>query len=355
MKSILPKHNCEKIYGSGRKCKVLLCVFLITLSCCGCAGRGAARNSPIQSVDTGMGTIIRQTIYADGQTQIAEEVLQNITDLEHQYLSRRLADSELYQVNELAGQADGIVLSERLTNILERCMEVSEASDGAFDITIGETVRLWDIDARSSMENVSDYEKPGAEALSESLKYSGYDKLILQDNTLFLPAKMQLDLGAVGKGIALDCVGEYLEAQEVTGAVISVGGSILTYGQKPDGSSWKVGVINPHDTSQNLGYLSLKGQWCVSTSGDYERFVEVDGVRYHHIIDPATGYPADSGVSSVTILTQDGFLSDALSTACFILGSEKGCELAERFGASALFVDREGNITMTAGMEKYFN
>ncbi|MGN1144872.1 MAG: FAD:protein FMN transferase, partial [Acetatifactor sp.] len=139
------------------------------------------------------------------------------------------------------------------------------------------------------------------------------------------------------------------------GAVISVGGSVLTYGEKPDGDSWRVGILNPFDTSENLGYLSLTGQWCISTSGDYERFVEVDGIRYHHIIDPATGYPAQSGVSSVTVLTKDGLLSDALSTACFVLGVEKGSRLAEEFDAEVLFVDKSGEMHMSKGMEEYFH
>lgn len=101
-----------------------------------------------------------------------------------------------------------------------------------------------------------------------------------------------------------------------------------------------MGIANPRDTASNVGILTLEGEWFISTSGDYERYAESDGVRYHHIIDPATGYPADSGVAGVTILTKDGFLSDALSTACFILGEEKGMALAESYGAEALFVGR---------------
>lgn len=355
MKRILPGYDIKKIGENRRKYIVSLCVFLLAVCGCGCARGGGMAKSPLQSVDTGMGTIIRQTIYVEEQTQITEEVLRSITNLEQNYLSRRLESSELYQVNELAGQTEGIVLSDRLSDILARCMDVSSASGGAFDITIGETVRLWNIDAAAMETADSDYVRPSEEALLASLEHSGYDKLTLRDHTLFLPDGMQLDLGAVGKGVALDCVKEYLEEQKVAGAVISVGGSILTYGQKPDGKLWKVGVVNPRDTSQNLGYLSLDGQWCVSTSGDYERFVEVDGVRYHHIIDPSTGYPADSGIAGVTILSKDGFLSDALSTACFILGPEKGCDLAEELDAFALFVDKDGHITMTEGMEKYFN
>jgi thiamine biosynthesis lipoprotein len=181
------------------------------------------------------------------------------------------------------------------------------------------------------------------------------DKISLENEMLSMPEGMKLDFGAVGKGLALDEILAYLtDQEEITGATVSVGGSVLTYGEKPDKSSWKVGIVDPADTSEYIGVLTLDGQWCVSTSGDYERYVEVDGVRYHHIIDPATGYPADSRVSGVTVLTKDGFLSDALSTACFILGQEEGMALAEKYDAEVLFVDKDGNISMTEGMKQYF-
>lgn len=331
---------------------VLICVCVL---CCGCGYTGNQQRMPVQSIDTAMGTIISQTVYADG-TDVTNDILTEITNLEQELLSWRLDTSEVYKLNAAAGREPGIALSEELGEILTKCIEVSDASEGAFDITVGEVVRLWDIDSWAGEEDLSGYRIPGGEEIKTALASTGYEKLVLQENHLTISKDMQLDLGAVGKGIALDTILEYLETQgNVTGAVISVGGSILTYGQKPDGSAWKVGVVNPHDTSQNIGYLTLEGQWCVSTSGDYERFVEVNGVRYHHIIDSATGYPADSGLSSVTILTEDGLLSDALSTACFILGPEKGRDLVKQFGAEALFVDKEGNITMTAGMEQYFN
>ena len=137
--------------------------------------------------------------------------------------------------------------------------------------------------------------------------------------------------------------------------MISVGGSILTYGNKPEGGAWQIAVTDPQDPSQSVGVLTLDGGYCVSTSGDYERYVEVDGVRYHHILDPRTGFPARSDVAGVTIVTTDGFLSDALSTACFVLGSEEGQKLLEKYDAEGLFIDHEGTITMTEGMRQYFH
>ena len=140
----------------------------------------------------------------------------------------------------------------------------------------------------------------------------------------------------------------------MTGATISLGGSVLTYGSKPDGRPWYVGVVDPHDSKGQLGVLSLTGQWCVSTSGEYQRFVEVGGKSYHHILDPATGYPGESDVKSVTILCKSGLLSDALSTACFLLGSKEGMKLAKQYEAEALFVTQQGEVLMTEGMQTVF-
>ncbi len=167
---------------------------------------------------------------------------------------------------------------------------------------------------------------------------------------------MQLDLGAVGKGLALSRILELLEEEpEVSGAVVYLGGSVLTYGSRLDGGSWKIGIADPSDPSSSVGILTLEGQWCVSTSGDYERYVERDGVRWHHILDPATGLPADSGVRSATILSRDGLLGDGLSTACFILGPEKGLELAGEYGAEVLFILDDGEFVMSEGMEAFFS
>ncbi|MDO4556601.1 MAG: FAD:protein FMN transferase, partial [Lachnospiraceae bacterium] len=188
----------------------------------------------------------------------------------------------------------------------------------------------------------------------------------------------QLDLGAVGKGIACDVIGDWLEsgsknasekaeeetedvtaaqtseekAADVEAGTFSVGGSVLVYGAKPDGTDWKIGIQDPRgEEGTNMAAVSISqeaGQRCyLSTSGDYEKYIEKDGKRYHHIMDPSTGAPADSGLISVTILSDSGFLSDALSTACFVAGLEKGIELADSYGVKAIFIDENKQVYVT--------
>lgn len=379
--------------------RVLLTAGLCITIVLGCTACGKEQIENIQSIDTVMGTIVSQSVYVtenakqSGTDAVTTSIYQVLQELEQQVLSWRVDTSEVATINASAGAQEGIALSDEMADILLTCNQIATDSNGAFDITIGEVVRLWDIDScainYNQIEQIQDvYTLPSAEDLKAALEKTGYEKLLFVKNELqqqigteqvgidgqeqngeilvanqqrlVMPEDMQIDLGAVGKGIALDYIHEYLKGRpEVTGAVISVGGSVLTYGSR-DGNEiasnpWKVGIVNPLDTNENVGYLMLEGQWCVSTSGDYERYVEVDGKRYHHIIDPATGMPADSGVRSVTILTKNGLESDALSTACFILGVEEGMKLAEEYGVEVLFVDVNGEITMSEGMEQYFH
>ena len=197
---------------------------------------------------------------------------------------------------------------------------------------------------------------PEQEEIDELLPYVGYKNLEVNDDGALIPEGFKIDLGAVGKGIGCDISKEILDKNDVDGAVISVGGSILVYGQKPDKSPWKIAITDPRgeDESSILGGLTIDKDCYISTSGDYEKYIMKDGVRYHHILDPSTGYPADSGLISVTIVCDNGLLSDGLSTACFILGLEKSQSLLEKYNAEAVFVDKDKNVYMTDGMKDMF-
>ncbi len=344
--------------------RVLLVASLCAVLIMGTASCGKVQMEQIQNIDTVMGTIVSQSVYVTEESTVCTDINKHLQELEQQVLSWRVETSQVGEINASVGSIEGITLSSEMAEILNTCKKIATDSDGAFDITIGQVARMWDIDTWASHYNmVNEYEAgyvlPERTQIQEALAKTGYEKLILDKEKLILPDDMQLDLGAVGKGIALDHIHDYLQqCPEVCGAVISVGGSVLTYGSKSEGTEsnpWKVGIVNPHNTKENIGYLMLQGQWCVSTSGDYERYVEVNGKRYHHIIDPSTGWPAESGVSSVTILTKKGLESDALSTACFILGVDEGLKLAQKYDAEVLFVDVSGEITMSDGMEQYFH
>ena len=313
-------------------------------------------------VDTAMGTIVSQTLYVQQRAgEVKAEtaaVMQLLTELEQQELSWRIADSEVAQINARLGEN---AISSSLYGLLSQIWQVSEDSGGALDVTLGRLSRLWNLDELAvSVGNGSsaapEAALPTAEQIQEALADCGYGKVQLSGGTINLPAGMQLDLGAVGKGIACDRIREYLGSQpQITGAIVAVGGSVVTYGQKPDGSAWNVAIMHPREEGRYLGILSLDGEHYISTSGDYERYVMVDEMRYHHILDPATGYPARSGLSSVTIVCDSGLLADALSTACFVLGPEQGLTLAEAYGAEALLVNEDGTLYMTEGMKEIFS
>ena len=305
----------------------------------GCGQQTECENS----IDTAMGTVISQTVYVTGNSptatngetdeKVTEVVLQKLNDLEQQELSWRLDSAEVAKINATAGKGP-IQVSAAMAGWLKRCLQISEQTGGAFDVSIGKLSRLWDIDTWAAADDPQDYELPEREEIEQACALAGWKQMILEQRTnstvVSIPAGMQIDLGAVGKGVALDEIRKTLEEYpEVSGAVISVGGSILTYGNKPEGGTWQIAVTDPLEPSQSAGVLTLAGGYCVSTSGDYERYVEVDGVRYHHILDPATGYPARSGLTSVTVVCDDGLNADGLSTACFVLGKEKAEELVE--------------------------
>ncbi|MBQ9141098.1 MAG: FAD:protein FMN transferase [Lachnospiraceae bacterium] len=331
---------------------MVMLLFLLT----GCS----KQPQKLTMADTAMGTVVQETLYVTdmGQGQeAARELLAAIEQLEQESLSWRLETAEVAAVNAAAGSAEGVSLTEQMQADLEHIWQVSEKSGGALDVTVGEVTRLWDLDTWAVADGAvqESFRLPDAVWLRQVLNNTGYEKVTLVGNKIYLPKDMSLDLGAVGKGIACDRIGDYLVTrEEITGAVVSVGGSIVTYGSKPDGGKWNVAIMHPREEGTYLGTLSLQGEWYVATSGDYERYVEKDGVRYHHIMNPETGYPANSGVCSVTILSDSGLLSDALSTACFVLGVEEGMKLAKEFGAEALFVTQKLEIFMTEGMERYF-
>ncbi len=327
-----------------KKVVYLLLITILLLGCCGCQMKKKA----VKYTNTGfaMGTTITELIYADSEeigADVGAEVIKLLSKIENQEISWRVGGSWIYKINDTK---EAVESDEKVVGWLQKSLEIYEASDGALNPGIGALARLWDIGGDNP-------KVPTKQELTEALQKINTNTINIEETGIVQtdPEKVLVDLGAVGKGIGADEAMAYLEDQEaVSGAIISVGGSLCIYGEKPDGSEWSVGVQDPRQADGcMLGLLDVPGGTCISTSGDYEKYFEENGKRYHHILDGSTGYPSKSGLISVTVICDSGLVSDGLSTACFVLGLEKGLPLLEKYGAEAVFVDKAKNVYVTEG------
>lgn len=258
-----------------------------------------------------------------------------VRELDSKQLSRYTSGSEISRINSEAET----VLSDEVRDYITELLEVGKMSGGKFDIALGAVSDLWSFNDSPRV--------PSTDELTEALSRSGSDKLSLSGNTLTRADGCIIDLGSAGKGIALDKVKSYLSDKKISSAVVSVGGSVLLYGK----GSFNVGVRDPWgDAGRSVMTVKL-GAGCVSTSGSYERCFEQGGKRYHHILDPDTGLPVENGLVSVTVISDSGLLSDALSTACFVLGAEGGAKLAAKYGCEAIFITEEKKVICTDGIK----
>ena len=254
---------------------------------------------------------------ADGCT---EEIEKHINELDG-VLTRHKPTSEISLINKNKGGT----LDSKTAEYFRLLLDVSKKSGGAFDFTLGAVSDLWGFGKSPSVPD----EKELAKAVSES----GYENVSLAGNEITVKSGV-VDFGAAGKGIALDEIRTILDNTKVREAIVSVGGSVLVYGK----DSVKIGIRDPYgNAGRSIATLTLSDS-CISTSGSYERYFEQDGVRYHHILNPETGFPVQNELVSVTVISSNGAISDALSTACFVLGIEEGAKLAKEYGCEAVFI-----------------
>mgnify|MGYP003227970063 CR=1 FL=1 len=297
-----------------------------------CASRTVWGNSEINTytkTDFAMDTVVSETLYTTGE-DITADIISALKDVEENWISWTKESSQIYQINQNAGNTTTV--SDETATCLKQVLDLSKVSGGAMDPTMGRVIRLWDIDGENP-------HIPSDDELNSLLENVGYDKVTLDGNKVTMP-----------EGVTLDA------DKNVSGMILNLGGSsVMSYGSKPDGSAWQVAVTDPRDTEGDyLGVVTLNGTEFLSTSGDYEKYFIENGVRYHHILDPATGYPARSGLTSVTVVCDDGLNADGLSTACFVLGKEKAEELLKKYNADGLFVDDSDHVWMTEGMKERF-
>jgi thiamine biosynthesis lipoprotein len=254
--------------------------------------------------------------------------------------------SELSAVNRNAGVTKTRVSPETLA-VIERAVFAAEKSDGAFDPSIGAVVRLWDFHNRK---------KPADDELRRVLPLVNYRDIVINrdDATVYLRKKgMMLDLGGIAKGYAADLAVESLRNSGIMAGLVSIAGDIRTFGSKPGNGTWTIGIKNPRQTGENDEIIAKVGlsDKAISTSGDYERYFVEGGKRYHHLLDPRTGYPAD-GCRSVSIIADRGVDTDAYDNAVFVLGPVEGMKLVKEMAMDAIIIDSTGVMHMTDGVKE---
>lgn len=306
----------KRIFAKGLVKRTAAAVMAMTLClplCC-CKGQDKKAEDTIFAMDTYM----TFTVYGKNSADVSEKCRREIQRLDA-LLSPDGENSELEKIN----QSEQIELSDEMAYIIKSSIELSKATDGAFDITVGALTELW------GFSGDKEYYLPSGDEINTALKTVGYEKLSLEGNVLKKPLDTKIDVGAVAKGYATDRLFEILEKEQPEGAVISLGGNVLTFGKNPSGKAWSVAVTDPDDRNGYVKMLYSVGKQAFVTSGDYQRYFEQNGQKYHHILDPKTGYPADTGLRSVTIVCQSGLCADALSTAVFAAGADRTAEFSK--------------------------
>lgn len=247
-------------------------------------------------------------------------------------------ESALYALNEAGGGA----ASDGCAALLESALPLCESTGGAFDITLLRLSQAWGFSGGETRV-------PKPSGIAALLQNTGWEKVIYEGGAVAIPDGAGLDFGAIAKGYAGQKIAELLASRGVESAMLSLGGNVQVLGRKPDGTLWNVGIADPADKEHILGSVAAEDA-AVVTSGAYQRYFEEGGVRYHHILDPETGYPAQSGLTSVTIVAENGALADALSTALFVMGEEKALDYWREYGGfETVLVTEDGRVLATGG------
>ena len=338
--------NLKKILALG-----LAGVFLFT----GCSDRREAVQQQLENqkmenrheaTSFAMDTIMTFTVIHEDGDELIIDAEQEIRRLEN-LLSITLENSEISKLNAAAGK-EAVEVSEDTWTLLEAGKNLGAGTDGAFDIAISPVVKAWGF-------TEAEHHVPTQAELDTLLPLTNPDDVVLEKGTVYLQKEgMAVDLGGITKGYASDKVASMLKGKGVESAIISLGGNVYGVGTKPNGDQWEVALANPLDANDYCGLISIENK-AVVTSGGYQRFFEENGKKYHHIIDPATGYPAENGLLSVTIISESGMEADVLSTALFVMGLENALEYWQKNGGfEAIFITEADEVIATEGADACF-
>ena len=292
-----------------------------------------------------MGTVIEITLIVDDEEKANKAALQAFQEIKRieTLMSPWLDSSDVTRINRSAGK-ERVKISPETFEVIQKAQEISELSEGGFDITVGPLTELWR-GARKKEIPLSIEEVRGKLGLV-NFKNIEMD----QEGKVFLKKKdMAIDLGGIAKGYAVDRAFELLKSLGYKNLIVNAGGDLRVGGTK-NKQPWSIGIQNPRESQKILARISVSNM-AVTTSGDYEKFFIYQGKRYHHIFDPKDGFPAED-CQSVTIVTKDCITADGLATAIFVLGAEKGYSLCQKLeGVDCLIVDKEGKIIFSPGLK----
>ena len=293
-----------------------------------------------------MGTLVTVTAVASTEAQGQEAVTAAFREVHRleKLLSTWIPTSELSRVNAAAGR-EAIAVSPETFELLVRSMEIGRLTEGGFNIAVGPAVEAWSVTERMRVPDKDELDR--LKAIVDPTQI----RLDAQARTVFLSKPgMRIDVGGIGKGFAADRVVAVMQAAGATAGVVALSGDIKTFGRFPDGDRFRFGVRHPRKDGVILATLEMENE-AISTAGDYERYFERDGVRYHHILDPVTLEPARQ-CQSVTVIASEGTLADGLDTGLFVMGPERGMALVERLeGVEAVIVDRDGRVLVSSGLK----
>ena len=312
---------------------------------CGCTGKPR----PIRQTELALGTVCSVSLFDSSKQALLPASFSLISQLENK-ISKNIPDSEISNLNRNAGVSP-VFLSQPVFNLLTMARKYSILSEGMFDVTIDPVVELWGIGTEGASV-------PERSKLEHAVSLVDYRKIVLDaaECSAFLPEKeLAVDLGGIAKGYIADQVRTLLVESGAGCGIIDLGGNILVFGNKPDGSDFRIGIQDPFGgRGSSIGVVTMK-EGSLVTSGIYERFFEQDGKKYHHIFDVRTGYPVENSIAGVSVLTKESAAGDAFSTALFALGLEKGMALVEKTdGVEALFITKNKEVYISSGLKESF-
>lgn len=331
----------------------LLCFFsLLALIACSSeqeTGQLPIVKTPQTRSESLLHTVVQLSIYHENQEEVMDGALELIKELES-LLSTGLEGSDIYRINAAAGK-EAVQVDERTFELLEMALATSESSDGRFDISIGVINKLWNIGSKNAR-------KPNQEEISAALSQVDFRKVTLdkEAKTVYIEEGMSLELGAISKGYIADQVKSYLEKHGISTAIINLGGNVIVMGTSPNQEEgWKVGVQDPDEVrGETVGHV-FQADHSIVTSGIYERYIEVDGQIYHHILNPESGYPVENNISGVSVFTRTSTQADALSTTLFIYGIEEGLAYVNGLeDVEAVFIDKDHGVHLSDGLKDSF-